>query len=77
MELFEEDHRIARVFGKKKGESPPDGTVENFKIYFDYLEKNLSFPFEAEYFIETGPFEDTYYDIKVTGLIPLEQWGQE
>jgi len=72
MELFEEDYRIARIFGKGKGESPPDATVENFKFYFNHPDKNLSFPFEAEYFIVGAPIATPDFDIKVTGLFPLE-----
>ncbi len=31
------------------------------------------FLFEAEYSKETGPLEDTYYDIKVTGISDLDE----
>lgn len=43
------------------------------EVYHHYLSKNLSFPFDAEYSRETGHLEDTYYDIKVTGILDIDE----
>jgi len=64
---------ILEILGVKKSEELPDVSKKTLKIYRSYLNKNLSFPFNAEYSVETGSLEDTYYDIKVTGLMKPEE----
>jgi len=54
--------RIAKILGIKKGEELPLVSEKTLKIYHSYLNKNLSFPFDAEYSVETGPLEDTSYE---------------
>ena len=68
MSIEKSEKRIAQILGVEKSEELPDVSKKILKIYHSYLNKNLSFPFDAEYSKETGPLEDTYYDIKVTGL---------
>lgn len=81
MLIREDERRIAKILGVKRGEELPHVSNKTLKIYHYYLTKNLSFPFNAEYSEETGPLEDAYYDIKVTGLLEseespdLEFWG--
>lgn len=71
--MREDERRIAKILGVKRGEELPHVSKKTLKIYHSYLSKNLSFPFDAEYSKETGPLEDTYYDIKVTGLLEPEE----
>jgi len=69
----ESERRIAEIFGIEEGEELPDVTEETLEIYYLHLIENLSFPFDAEYSVETAPLKDTYYDIKVTGLLEPEE----
>jgi len=69
MLMREDEKRIAEILGVKIGRELPNVSNKTLKIYHYYLNKNLSFPFNAEYSKETGPLEDAYYDIKVTGLL--------
>ena len=73
MSIEESEKRVAEILGTEKGRELPLVSEKTMKIYHSYLNKNLSFPFDAEYSEETGPLEDTYYDIRVTGLVELEE----
>jgi hypothetical protein len=74
MSVEESEKRIAKILGVKKDEELPDVSKKTLKIYCSYLDKNLSFPFDAEYSVETGPLENRYYDIKVTDLLELGEF---
>ena len=71
--MRKDEKRVARILGVKAGKELPNVSKKTLKIYHSYFNKNLSFPFNAEYSVETGPLEDTYYDIKVTGLLEPEE----
>jgi len=73
MLMRKDEKRVARILGVKAGKELPNVSKKTLKIYHSYFNKNLSFPFNAEYSVETGPLEDTYYDIKVTGLLEPEE----
>ena len=73
MSIEASEKRIAEILGVKGGKELPNVSKKTSKIYHSYLNKNLSFPFNAEYSKETGPLEDTYYEIKVTGLLEPEE----
>jgi len=73
MSVEKNQRRIAEILGVKKIEEIPGVLKKTLKIYHSYLNKNLSFPFNAEYSKETSPLEDTYYDIKVTSLFKPEE----
>jgi len=71
--MREDEKRVARILGTKRSKELPSISKKTLKIYHSYLNKNLLFPFNAEYSQETSPLEDTYYDIKVTGLLEPEE----
>ena len=73
MKKDDEVKRVAQILGIEEGEEIPEVSEEYLEIYHQYLNDHLSFPFEAEYSKETGPLEDTYYDIKVTGISDLDE----
>ena len=73
MSIADDEKRVAQILGIEEGEELPDVSEEYLEMYHQYLNDHLSFPFEAEYSRETGPLEDTYYDIKVTGLSDLDE----
>lgn len=72
LSLDEDEKRIARILGSPEEEVLPEVTDETLEIYHRYLKAHLSFPFDGEYSRETGPLEDTYYRINVTGLVDPE-----
>jgi hypothetical protein len=72
MLMSENKKRVAEILGVKRNKELPNVSKRALKIYHSYLSKNLLFPFSAEYSKETGPLEDTYYDIKVIGLLESE-----
>ena len=69
----DDEKRVAHILEVKEGENLPDVSEKTLKVYYRYLSKNLSFPFDAEYSQETGPLEDIYYDIKVIGLLDIDE----
>jgi hypothetical protein len=73
MSIEEDEKRVAEISGVKKGKELPDVSGRTLKVYHFYLSKNLLLPFDAEYSEETGPLEDTYYGIKVTGLLDIDE----
>jgi len=68
----DDEKRVAKILGAGEDEDLPNVSEETLKVYYGYLSKNLSFPFDAEYSRETGPLEDTYYDIEVTDILSYD-----
>ena len=68
MSIADDEKRVAQILDLEKRERLPNVSEEYLEVYHQYLNDHLSFPFDAEYSRETGPLEDTHYDIKVTGL---------
>lgn len=75
--LGEDDKRVARIFGLPEQDGPPDVTDDTLEIYYKYLKEHLRLPFEGEYSVETGFMQDTYYQIKVTGLADFEDCDED
>ena len=73
MPVEDDEKRVAHILGVKEDEDLPDVSEDTLETCYRYLSKNLSFPFDAEYSQETGPLEDTYYDIKVTSLLDIDE----
>ncbi|MBU0478388.1 calcium-binding protein [bacterium] len=71
MSIKDGENRVRRILNISENEKLPTVSKETLAIYYRYLISNLSFPFEVVYSVETGPLEDTYYRIKVTGFIAL------
>ena len=67
------EKRVAKILGLKDGDGFSEVSDETLKVYRNYLSKNLAFPFEAEYSCETGPLEDTYYDINVIDILDINK----
>jgi uncharacterized protein YodC (DUF2158 family) len=64
----DEDDRVRMVFDLTSNDSLPDVDYETLETYHEYLLERLSFPFDAEYTSETGPFSSRTIQVKVTGL---------
>jgi hypothetical protein len=64
----DQDDRIRMALGLTSNDPLSDVDSETLVRYHDYLLERLSFPFDAEYTSETGPFSSTTIPVKVTGL---------
>jgi len=77
--LFKDDEedRIRAVFGLTSDDPLPPANVDNLGRYGRYLATHLSFPFQAKYDVETGPFEETNYFVTVVGLLDADDFDEE
>ena len=73
MSIKDGNNRVRKILHIPENEKLPTVSKETLAIYYRYLISNLSFPFEVVYSVESGPMEDTYYRIKVTGFIDLAE----
>jgi len=73
MSVEDAEKRIAHIMEIKEGDDLPNVSKETLRLYLHYLSKNLSFPFDARYSHATGPWEDTHYDVKVTGILDINE----
>jgi hypothetical protein len=64
----DEDDRVRMVFGLTSNDPLPDVNDELLEQYHEYLREHLSFPFDADYTSETGPFSSRTIQVKVTGM---------
>ena len=63
----DQDDRIRAIFGLTSDDPLPPANEENLRRYRRYLASHLSFPFQAKYTVETGPFEEAEYLVTVRG----------
>jgi Calcium binding len=73
----DQDDRIRAIFELTSDDPLPFITEENLSRYHRHLATHLSFPFQAEYRVETGPFEDTEYLVSVVGLLDPDESDEE
>ena len=64
----DQDDRIRLIFGLTSNDPLPDVGSDTLEQYHAYLVKHLTFPIDAEYSSETGPFSSRTIQVKVTGL---------
>jgi hypothetical protein len=55
----DQDDRIRAIFGLTSDDPLPESSYENLRHYHAYLAANLTFPFEAGYWEDAGPFESS------------------
>ncbi len=73
LSMDDQDDRIRAVFGLTSDDPLPEVDFEMLVAYHQHLSERLSFPFEAKYSQETGPFQRTTCDITVTKLVSEEE----
>jgi hypothetical protein len=71
-----EEDRLRAIFGLTSDDLVPAVGEVSLRRYHDYLAAHLTFPFEAEFSVETGPFQDTTYQISVTLLADADDWDE-
>ena len=74
LSMDEQDDRIRAMFGLTSDDPLPDVDGNSLAVYHEHLAKTLSFPFETDYFEETGPFEGNNHIVKVNGLMSLDDY---
>jgi hypothetical protein len=72
-----QDDRIRAIFGLTSDDPLPPVNVENLRRYGSYLRSQLSFPFQASYIVEIGPFEEAKYFITVLGMVDDDDCDEE
>ena len=73
--IEDSEKRVARILGLKDSNRLIEVSSETLKVYHNYLSKNLSFPFEANYSYEAGFLKTIYYDIEVTDILNMDECG--
>jgi hypothetical protein len=80
LSMDDQDDRIRSIFDLTTDDSLPETDDESLLAYYEYLAAKLSFPFEAKYSFETGPFESKTFSLTVLGLLdpddfPGDEYG--
>ena len=65
----DQDDRVRMALRLTSNDPLPDVDGRTLAVYHRHLSQKLTFPFEAEYSEEVGPFEDKWYSVKVTKLL--------
>lgn len=73
MSIENDEKRVAHILKVKEDENLPKVSEKTLNVYHHYLNKNLSFPFDAKYPEETGPLEKIHYDIKITDILDIDE----
>ena len=73
----DQDDRIRAIFALTSNDPLPLANLENLRRYARYLKTQLSFPFQAKYFVETGPFQQSEYLVTVEGLLDADDCDEE
>ena len=74
----DQDDRIRAVFGLTSDDPLPESSYENLRQYHAYLAANLTFPFQAGYWKDAGPFESSRMcKVSVVGLANLDRYCPE
>ena len=69
LSMDDQDDRIRAIFGLTSDDPLPESDDELLLTYYNYLVAKLSFPYEARYSFETGPFQSKTIAITVLGLL--------
>ena len=77
LSMDDQDDRIRSALGLTSDDPLPEADDESLVAYYKYLTTNLSFPFEAKYSFETGPFESKTFSITVLGLLDPDEFSDD
>jgi hypothetical protein len=72
-----QDDRIRAIFDLTSDDPLPEVNGENLCKYHEFLSGHLTFPFQAIYWKEIGPFQSRKCTINVTGLVALDDYYPE
>jgi len=75
LSMDDQEDRIRSSLGLTSDDPLPESDAQWLLVYYNYLAANLSFPFEAKYSFETGPFQSKTYDITVLGLLDPDEFS--
>ncbi len=77
LSMKDQDDRIRYVFKLTSDDPLPSVDDQSLTTYYKYLAEKLTFPFEATYSVETGPFESRTERIKVVRLLDIGKYPDE
>ena len=77
LSMDDQDDRIKAILGLTSDDPLPEADDESLVAYCKYLTINLSFPFEAKYSFETGPFESKTFSVTVLGLLDPNEFSDD
>ncbi len=77
LSMNDQDDRIRAVFALTGDDPLPESNDESLVRFCKYLANKLSFPIEAKYSFETGPFQSKTYSITVLGLLDLDDFPSD
>ena len=77
LSMDDQDDRVRSILGLTSDDPLPEADDESLMAYYKYLSANLSFPFEAKYSFETGPFESKTFSITVLGLLDPDEFSDD
>ena len=77
LSMDDQDDRIKAILGLTSDDLLPEADDESLVAYYKYLTTNLSFPFEAKYSFETGPFESKTFSVTVLGLLDPDEFSDD
>jgi hypothetical protein len=69
----DQDDRIRAIFGLTSDDPLPEPDEEFLEKYYEYLKTTLTFPFEATYSQDTGPFESRKCTVNIIGLVEPDE----
>ena len=73
----DQDDRIRTIFGLTSDDPLPAADVEHLGRYGHSLQSQLSFPFQARYTVEIGPFKEAKYLVTIVGLLDPDQCDED
>lgn len=72
-----QDDRIRAIFALTSNDPLPPANLENLRRYARFLKSQLSFPFQAKYFVGNSIFQQTEYLVTVVGLLDADDCDEE
>ncbi len=69
-----EDDRIRAIFDLTSDDPLPEVDGKKLCKYHEFLAAHLTFPFRANYWKETGPFQSRKCTVNVAGLVALDDY---
>ncbi len=77
LRAFEQEDRIRAILGLTSDDPLPEAGEKELRRYHAYLQEQLSFPFNAEIWVQAGPFSGQMRPITVYRLLRIEEGGTE
>src|SRR5208337_1945963 len=77
LRMNDQDDRIRAILGVTGDDPLPDVDEATLCKYHRHLAENLTFPLQASYEEQTGPFEDKEHQITITALLDPHECDED